>query len=51
MQSTAENAAQAERLGVAVRAPAEKGVAVSSAVDAMSGINVASGRVSEHANH
>jgi methyl-accepting chemotaxis protein len=48
VQATAENAAQAERLAVAARAQAEKGGAVvSSAIEAMTGINAASKRISD----
>jgi methyl-accepting chemotaxis protein len=48
VKSTAENAAQAERLAVAARTQAEKGGAiVTSAIAAMSGINAASKKISD----
>jgi methyl-accepting chemotaxis protein len=48
VKSTAENAAQAERLAVAARTQAEKGgVIVTSAIAAMSGINAASKKISD----
>ena len=48
VKSTADNAAQAERLAVAARAQAEKGGAiVSSAIAAMNGINAASKKISD----
>jgi PAS domain S-box-containing protein len=48
VKSTAENAAQAERLAVAARTQAEKGSAiVTSAIAAMNGINAASKKISD----
>jgi len=48
VKSTADNAAQAEKLAVAARAQAEKGGAiVTSAIAAMSGINAASKKISD----
>jgi len=48
VQSTAANAAHAERLAVAARAQAETGGAVvNSAIEAMTGINAASKRISD----
>jgi PAS domain S-box-containing protein len=48
VKSTADNAAQAERLAVAARTQAEKGGAiVTSAIAAMSGINAASKKISD----
>jgi PAS domain S-box-containing protein len=48
VKSTAENAAQAERLAVAARTQAEKGGAiVTSAIAAMNGINAASKKISD----
>jgi PAS domain S-box-containing protein len=48
VKSTADNAAQAERLAVAARMQAEKGGAiVTSAIAAMSGINAASKKISD----
>jgi PAS domain S-box-containing protein len=48
VKSTADNAAQAERLASAARAQAEKGGAiVTSAIAAMSGINAASKKISD----